>query len=228
MSKIVRKWFKGETALFFSWLFHWNSDKKWRFHVLVWSKNLKPVVVSLKPGVFGEVGGRRPPTSPKYPRFRWIPPQVFKFLLQTNTWIPPFFCPSFNEYRQEKNKKYVRVSNETIHLLFFDQIFTHEYHLISVNTVSRFSLKKKKNCSNLRWFHKNCSKSKIPWYGDEKIVQVEQFFHHHSRVFLIFNSFRFSNFCSRQYILDPRTDTRTSRICLVLWLIEQKRNRFNA
>ena len=82
----------------------------------------------------GEVGRRRPPTSPKYPRFRWIPPQVFKFLLQTNTWIPPFFCPSFNEYRQEKNKKYVRVSNETIHLLFFDQIFTNEYHQFSANS----------------------------------------------------------------------------------------------
>ena len=133
---------RGNRTFFFSWRFHWNSDKKWRFHVLVWSKNLKPVVVSLKPGVFGEVGGRRPPISPKYPRFRWIPPQVFKFLLQTNTWIPPFFCPSFNEYRQEKNKKYVRVSNETIHLLFFDKIFTHEYHQFSANSF-KISLKKK-------------------------------------------------------------------------------------
>ena len=52
-----------------------------------------------------------------------------------------------------------------------------------------FPKKKKKFCWNLRWFHKNCSKSKIPWYGDEKIVQVAQFFHHHTRVFLIFNSF---------------------------------------
>ena len=33
------------------------------------------------------------------------------------------------------------------------------------------------------------------------------------------NLTRFSNFCSSQYISDPRGDIRTSRIRLVLWLI---------
>ena len=43
-----------------------------------------------------------------------------------------------------KNKiKYEGVSFETIHLVIFGQIFTHEYQQISVNSVSRFSLKMK-------------------------------------------------------------------------------------
>ena len=38
-------------------------------------------------------------------------------------------------------------------------------------------------------FKKNRSKSKLPYYTDEKIVQCAQFFHPYSRVILILNSF---------------------------------------
>ena len=38
-------------------------------------------------------------------------------------------------------------------------------------------------------FQKNCSKSKLPYYMDEKIVHIAQFFHPYSRVILILNSF---------------------------------------
>ena len=41
----------------------------------------------------------------------------------------------------------------------------------------------------LTWFQKNCSKSKLPYYRDEKTETIAQFYHHRTMVFLILNSF---------------------------------------
>ena len=107
--------FKGKPLIFFCWRFRWNSDKKWWFHVLLWSKNLKPVVVSLKPGLFWWSWGRRPQLHQKNLCFNEYHHRFSSSYLQSNTWIPSFFCPSFIEYRQQNKKKYERVSFEIIH-----------------------------------------------------------------------------------------------------------------
>ena len=71
------------------------------------------------------------------------------------------------------------------------QIFTHEYHQISGNSVSRFSLKKnfvetsdgfKKTVQNQKHPGRLMKKS-VRWYS------FENFFHHVPMVFLIRNSF---------------------------------------
>ena len=100
---------------FFFLRFWWNSDKKWWFHVFLWSKNLKPVVVSLKPGFFWWSWGRRPQLHQKNLCFNEYHHRFSSSYLQSNTWIPSFFCPSFIEYRQQNKKKYERVSFEIIH-----------------------------------------------------------------------------------------------------------------
>ena len=69
------------------------------------------------------------------------------------------------------------------------QIFTHEYHQISVNSVSRFSLKKKKIVETSDGFKKTVQNQKHPSTVIKKTVQVAQFFHQRSFVFLILNSF---------------------------------------
>ena len=77
-----------------------------------WSKNLKPVVISLKLGVFGgvEAEGLK---STKTPGFNEYHHRFSSSYLQkhVNTAI---FRPSFTEYRQQKIKKYGRVSTETV------------------------------------------------------------------------------------------------------------------
>ena len=126
---------RGNRPFFFSWRFQWNSDQKWRFHVFFrvitwnlwwfhWNRGFLVELEALHPaGPEGRSGGRsggpraqpgvRPPTPPKIPRFKWIPPQVSSYYSKkhVNTAI---FGPSFTEYRQEKIKKYGRVSTETV------------------------------------------------------------------------------------------------------------------
>ena len=66
-----------------------------------WSKNFKPVVVSLKPGVFQTTG------------FNEYHHRLLSFYLQKHVNTANFH-PSFAEYRQQKMKKYRRVSTETV------------------------------------------------------------------------------------------------------------------
>ena len=100
------------------------------------------MVVSLKPGFFWW-SLPKANLHQKNPCFDEYHHRISSSYLQTNTWIPPFFVRvSLNTVNKNKIK-YEGVSFETIHLVIFGQIFTHEYQQISVNSVSRFSLKMK-------------------------------------------------------------------------------------
>ena len=92
-----------------------------------WCKNLKPVVVSLKPGVFGGVEAEGLQLH-QNSRFQWIPPQVFKFL-SPKTREYRHFSSEFHWISSTKNKKIWACFHWNRHLVTFGQIFGHEYHL---------------------------------------------------------------------------------------------------
>ena len=92
-----------------------------------WSKNLKPVVVPMKPGVFGGVEAEGLQLH-QNPRFQWIPPQVFKFL-SPKTREYRHFSSEFHWISSTKNKKIWACFHWNRHLVTFGKFFGHEYHL---------------------------------------------------------------------------------------------------
>ena len=107
---------KGKAHIFFSWLFHWNSDQKWWFHVLLWSKNLKPVVVSLKPVFFLVELRPKAFNSTKKTRVSMNTTTGFQVLISKVTREYHHFFVRVSLKTVNKNKiKHERVSYETIH-----------------------------------------------------------------------------------------------------------------
>ena len=110
--KMTKKRFQRKHSHIFFFLegIQWNSDQKWRYSRVFWSKNLKPTGVFLveldalhlaRPE--GRSGGRRPSTPQKKTVFQWIPPHRFSSsYLKVSREYHHFFGPSFTEYRLQK------------------------------------------------------------------------------------------------------------------------------
>ena len=100
MGKRVVSWETRSYFHFFLVRFQWNSADQNGGFTCFWVKSLKPVVVSLKPGVLAEASN-----FAKIPWFQWIPPRCFKLLYPNNTWIPPFWSAEFHwiPYQKKEN-----------------------------------------------------------------------------------------------------------------------------
>ena len=101
----------------------------------------------------------------------------FKFLSPNQYVNTTIFCPSFAEYRQEKIKKYVRVSTETIIQYLMAKFFTHETINFS-SVMFQYFLEKKKNQHAI-------SSQNIFFYGVVNMVKLWDFENHPTRVFFI-------------------------------------------
>ena len=122
--------FEGEPPIFFCWWFQWNSDENLRFHVFFgvgtwnlwwfhWNRGfLVEWEVLHSAGPEGWSGGPRtqpgvrPPIPPEIPGFNKYH-HKFSSSYSKNTWRPKICRPSLTKYRQQKFKKYGRVTSET-------------------------------------------------------------------------------------------------------------------
>ena len=143
------------------WWFHWNQVFFW------WS------------------WGRRPQLHQKNLCFNEYHHRFSSSYLQSNTWIPSFFCPSFIEYRQQ-NKK----NMSAFPLKLFISHWRPNFCPWIPSNFSKycFNIFPKKNNKILKPLLKPqtiCKKSKIPYYGVVNVVKVRDFENHPTRVFLI-------------------------------------------
>ena len=97
--------FNREVALSFFYGFSETRSIEIGGFTCFWGKNLKPVVVSLKPEILAK---------PKFSGFNEYHHGVSSFYPQKHVNTAIFDRPSFTEYFSKKLKKYERVSYETI------------------------------------------------------------------------------------------------------------------